>query len=76
MSDEKVSQCPSPALYRYTWPGQEEKLACFIHAHQLGAIAEAMGFGLQIVMLNEDSICKNLRCQSNIKGGLHDQNKT
>jgi hypothetical protein len=40
--------CAKVALYRYTWPGQTETLACIEHAAKAQRIADHMSFALQI----------------------------
>jgi hypothetical protein len=37
------------AVMRYTWPGQDEAGVCALHAIGVRGVAEAMGFGLQIL---------------------------
>jgi len=56
--------CPFPPMYRYTWPGQDERFACFLHAQQLLRVAQAMGFYLQMIPLSPDEMMKG-QCSHN-----------
>ncbi len=49
MSEEKL--CKNPVYARFTWPGNDEKYACKLHAEKLALLAEVMGFHLQIIPL-------------------------
>lgn len=61
MSDERTVKvriaecqttgCKCPPMYRFTWPGAEERGACFLCAAKLTSIAKALGFHLQMVPL-------------------------
>ena len=42
-------ECKNPALFRYTWPGQDESFVCIEHAQALLNIANAMGLHLQLI---------------------------
>ncbi|RJX17560.1 MAG: hypothetical protein C4575_13025 [Desulforudis sp.] len=46
-------QCQEQALFRYTWPGQDEKFICLTHAVSLRNIANAMGLFLQLIPLSD-----------------------
>jgi len=45
--------CENPAAYRYTWPGKNESGICEQHVEKARAVAESMGFYLQILPLEE-----------------------
>ncbi len=62
---EKV-QCGSPAIFRYTWPGQDEKHCCLAHAIQLLTLAEAMMLYLQLILLSPEESEKNT-CSQMVK---------
>jgi hypothetical protein len=49
-------KCTSPAIFRYTWPGQEEKQVCLIHAIELKTVSVAMGFPLQFIPLKPEEM--------------------
>lgn len=40
--------CTQDAVYQYTWPGQKEAGICEEHSKKLQAIADAMGFYIQL----------------------------
>ncbi len=44
--------CKNPAVYRYTWPGENESYACLIHAIGLVNVAFGIGLHLQMIRLN------------------------
>jgi hypothetical protein len=47
--DQKT--CESPAVYRFTWPGQGEKGICERHAPMARRAADAVGLYLELVPL-------------------------
>jgi len=48
--------CTQQPMYRFTWPGQDEKCICLIHAMKLIDIVRAMGFHLQIIPLSPEEM--------------------
>lgn len=40
--------CAEPAVYRYRWPGAQEKTICEAHSVQARSVATAMGFSLEL----------------------------
>ena len=61
-------RCENAATHRYTWPGNEEKLICDEHLPKLRAIADAMGFYLQVIPLSTEDMDAGLGCgQNNLK---------
>lgn len=44
--------CPEPAVYRFTWPGQDEAGICESHAADARGVARAMGLHLQLIPLD------------------------
>ena len=48
---QRGPDCDSPAAFRFTWPGQNEKTICAIHAVRLAYVAKAIGLPLQIIPL-------------------------
>jgi len=42
-------KCSKIAVYRFTWPGQDESYICEEHEPQLKGIANAMGFHCQTI---------------------------
>jgi hypothetical protein len=52
--------CQQIAMYRFTWPGQDEKCICLIHALTLINIAKALDLHLQLIQLSpEEMLCKS-----------------
>lgn len=47
-------QCPYPAFYRFTWPGNDEAYVCFYHATKLLLVASAIGMNVHPVALGRD----------------------
>ena len=43
--------CEDVATYRFTWPGQDEKGICAMHAPKLRGIAMAIGLHVQMIPL-------------------------
>lgn len=54
--------CDNEAKYRYTWPGRNESLICEEHVEKLRAVANAMGFYIQIVPLPQQDGETGLTC--------------
>lgn len=56
METKKCNQkdCPNPAAYRFTWPGRDEDVICETHVDKLKAVANALGFYLQVIELKND----------------------
>jgi len=56
-------KCMSPALFRYTWPGQDESFCCLLHGNQIASVASAIGLHLQLIELQpgeiHDRACQN-----------------
>jgi len=54
-----MRKCGNKADFRYTWPGRCEEGACTEHSVGLIAIANALGFFLQLIPVseNEDRTC-------------------
>ncbi len=52
-------KCNRPAMYRYTWAGQDESFCCFIHGQQIQGVAQVMGYHLQLIPLDEEKECQN-----------------
>ena len=46
--------CENDAVYRFTWPGQDESFICEDHVKWLQNVANAMGLHLQIIPLEKD----------------------
>jgi hypothetical protein len=61
------SKCQEPAVFRYTWPGNEEKFICVDHAAKLLAISQAMGLTTHLYILLSDDLLKNIPCSQNVK---------
>lgn len=60
-------RCDAPSLFRYTWPGRDEMFACVEHAGGLRRVADAMGFSLQLVLLEPYQLDKMPLCSSFVK---------
>ncbi len=63
MTQPSALTCSNPALFRYTWPGRDEAFACYTHAAQLRAVADALGMHLQLIALTADQR-QHTTCQS------------
>jgi hypothetical protein len=59
--------CTNPAIYRYTWPGQNEKRVCLEHAMKLIGVARAIEFPLQIIQLTLEEIIEDSQCHQKIR---------
>lgn len=46
-------KCENPPVFRFTWPGRDEKAICLAHADRALGIAAAVGFYLQLIPLSE-----------------------
>jgi hypothetical protein len=59
--------CQQTAMYRFTWPGQDEKCICFIHALKLIDIAKALDLHLQLIQLSPEEMlyesCSQVKVQ-------------
>ena len=60
-------QCKEQALFRYTWPGENEKHICLNHALELSNIARAMGFHLQLIPLSDEEQMKAICSQKSVE---------
>ncbi len=49
----KEIKCTLPALFKYTWPGNDEAAACFEHSFQIKKVAEAIGLHLQMIQVDQ-----------------------
>lgn len=65
MSEEK--RCENPVYARFTWPGNDEKYTCALHAMKLAQLAEIMGFHLQIIPLTVGESADK-QCNQYIRG--------
>lgn len=59
-----MATCQFTPMFRYTWPGQDERFACIIHAQQWIGIADAMNFHLQMIPLSPDEMMTNTCSQT------------
>jgi hypothetical protein len=48
------SDCDSPPVFRFTWPGKDEARICAIHAVKLRGVANAMGLYVQLIQLTPE----------------------
>lgn len=62
-------KCGEPSVFRFTWPGREERHCCAIHALQLANVAMAMGLPLQLIQLTDPAEMINNPCSQVVKGG-------
>lgn len=53
--------CNEPAAFRYTWPGRDEATICSVHSEKLRAIAEAMGFPLQLIPVDSGTCAQKIK---------------
>ena len=61
-----MSRCNKQAVFRYTWPGEDEAVTCFEHAWELEKIADAIGLHLQFIPLPEEERLGRT-CPQNVK---------
>ena len=61
---DKSEQCPLPAKYRYTWPGQDEAVCCVWHGNALRNVANAIGMHLQMISLSVEEVLAGRQCES------------
>jgi len=53
-------KCSNPALFRYTWPGENERFGCLEHSVQIQNVAKAIGLNLQMIQVDQrNEIDKN-----------------
>ncbi len=60
--------CDRTAAFRFTWPGEDEKVICADHASKLQTIAQSIGLYVQMIPVN--TCAENLdlrRCSQQIK---------
>lgn len=50
---ENKNECQNKSAYRFTWPGRDESFICTEHVGHLKAVANAMGWPLQIIELDD-----------------------
>ena len=62
-----LKKCDQFANYRYTWPGNDETVCCFVHHDQVLKISDAIGMHLQLIPLSESDIRLGLKCSSNVE---------
>lgn len=53
-------ECNKDAIYRYTWPGQDEKRICEDCGAKLRGVAQAIGLHLQLILDIKDHKCTQL----------------
>ena len=70
----KEEKCKNPAFFRYTWPGNDESLACVIHAQGIKNVANVIGLHLQFIQLSQKDLMMGLDCAS--VDNLEDINQT
>ena len=46
-------KCENAALFRYTWPGNDESFICLEHSLWLQKVANAIGLHLQMIQVNQ-----------------------
>ena len=54
--------CDNPAKYKFTWPGRDESVICEEHVDKAKALANILGFYLQIIPLSEQELKVGLTC--------------
>lgn len=55
ISECNQHNCNAAAAYRFTWPGQDEAGICEEHSQKLRALAQAMGFHIQLIPLDSEA---------------------
>jgi hypothetical protein len=66
MNEPIESQCKFTPCFRFTWPGNDEKYACFLHGSKLKALADVMGFHLQLIPLEPEDM-ESKQCNQKVK---------
>ena len=62
-----MSKCKEFALWRYTWPGEDEAFICVDHGEQLQNVARAIGMHLQLIAIAVPvDKKKRIHCSQNI----------
>lgn len=64
MGENEGVRCEAKGRFRYTWPGNDEAIACQGHADQIKTVANAMGSRLQMIPLSENDLRIGLQCHS------------
>ena len=59
----EIDKCEKSVMFRYTWPGKDERFVCSDCAIRLAAIAQALGFFLQVIRLNNEELLNELTCK-------------
>jgi len=54
-----MGTCHNLPVFRFTWPGQNEKFACLDHAKLVQNISQALDFHLQFIALKTKEILEN-----------------
>lgn len=54
MADKE--KCELPAVFRYTWAGQDESFCCLMHGQQIKGMTIIMGYHLQLIELPQDTV--------------------
>ena len=60
-------QCNNPAGLRYTWAGKDEARCCVEHAAQIGAVANAIGYYVQMIPLTVEEILADDQCTNEVR---------
>jgi len=68
MSKEE-KKCPLLARYRFTWPGQKERIVCQLHASQIQAITVNIEFFVEFIEIEyeEEKTCTQSLSQKEIE---------
>lgn len=65
--------CSNRAIYRYTWPGNDESVICDSHARQIKKVAEVIGLHLQLIPLSEEDLKLNLTCDQILEVSIEEK---
>ena len=57
------NKCKNLAMYRFTWPMNDESIICEEHAGHLRSVANAIGIHLEIIPLSKNELKMNLTCK-------------
>ena len=52
---DEPKRCGITASFRYTWPGEDEAVACAICASKLEGVARAIGMHLQLILIDPET---------------------
>ena len=67
--DEGQKTCENPGAFCYTWPGQNQAVACAEHDLQLRGVANAIGMHLQMIPIAMGNTALLPMCSQKVSEG-------